>query len=112
MRTKARTPKRTIVFYSRLTIWLALLFIAGGLSFQSIQVNLFTQSDVDRAFADAMAELDGVDGVQVHRSYWVARKAVEGAVRRNGRHYVTLIDGSEVPVSRSYRRNAESAGLI
>ena len=63
-------------------------------------------------FADAMAELDGVDGVQVHRSYWVARKAVEGAVRRNGRHYVTLIDGSEVPVSRSYRRNAESAGLI
>ncbi|WP_286715663.1 hypothetical protein, partial [Thalassolituus sp. UBA2009] len=56
MRTKARTPKRTIVFYSRLTIWLALLFIAGGLSFQSIQVNLFTQSDVDRAFADAMAE--------------------------------------------------------
>ena len=56
MRTKTRTPERTIVFYSRLTIWLALLFIAGGLSFQSIQVNLFTQSDVDRAFADAMAE--------------------------------------------------------
>lgn len=63
-------------------------------------------------FADAISELDGVEGVQVHRSYWVARKAVEGAVRRNGRHYVTLIDGSEVPVSRSYRRNAESAGLI
>lgn len=63
-------------------------------------------------FADAIAELDGVEGAQVHRSYWVARKAVEGAVRRNGQHYVTLTDGSEVPVSRSYRRNAESAGLI
>jgi len=63
-------------------------------------------------FADAIAELDGLEGAQVHRSYWVARQAVEGTVRRNGRHYVTLIDGSEVPVSRSYHRNAESAGLI
>lgn len=63
-------------------------------------------------FADAIAELDGLDGAQVHRSYWVARNAVEGAVRRNGRHFVTLTDGSEVPVSRGYRQNAESAGFI
>src|SRR5690606_8957225 len=55
-KSSSRPPQRTIIFYSRLTIWLALLFIAGGLAMQSVQVNLFTQSDVDRAFATAMAE--------------------------------------------------------
>ncbi len=55
-KSSSRSPQRTIIYYSRLTIWLALLFIAGGLAVQSVQVNLFTQSDVDRAFASAMAE--------------------------------------------------------
>ena len=56
MSKAASGPQRTIIFYSRITIWLALLFIAGGMAVQSLQVNLFTQSDVDRAFANAMAE--------------------------------------------------------
>lgn len=56
MSKAASGPQRTILFYSRITIWLALLFIAGGMAVQSLQVNLFTQSDVDRAFANAMAE--------------------------------------------------------
>ncbi|MDK2776677.1 MAG: phosphomannomutase/phosphoglucomutase [Pseudomonadota bacterium] len=56
MSSKAKAPTRTITLYSRITIWLALLFITGGLAFQSIQVNLFTQLDVDQAFANAMAE--------------------------------------------------------
>ena len=55
-KSSSRPPQRTIILYSRLGIWLALLFIAGGLAVQSVQVNLFTQSDVDRAFASAMAE--------------------------------------------------------
>src|SRR5690606_19178520 len=56
MSKAASGPQRTIIFYSRITIWLALLFIAVGMAVQSLQVNLFTQSDVDRAFANAMAE--------------------------------------------------------
>lgn len=56
MSANARAPKRTIIMYSRITIWLALLFITGGMAVQSLQVNLFTQSDVDRAFTEAMAE--------------------------------------------------------
>ncbi|WP_419812755.1 phosphomannomutase/phosphoglucomutase [Bacterioplanoides sp.] len=55
MTADVRRPKGTIVMYSRITIWLALLFISGGLAFQSLQVNLFTQSEVDQAFAKAMA---------------------------------------------------------
>lgn len=56
MSSNARPPKRTIVYYSRIAIWLALLFITGGMAVQSIQVNLFTQTDVDKAFSEAMAE--------------------------------------------------------
>ena len=63
-------------------------------------------------FADAMNELGDLDGIRVHRSHWVAREAVVGTARRNGRLFVTLVSGEEVPVSRTYRPRAEQAGLL
>lgn len=50
---------------------------------------------------DAMAELDGIEGAQVHRSWWVARHAVED-VKREGRNMrLVLATGLEAPVSRT-----------
>lgn len=63
-------------------------------------------------FADALAELEGIDGTRVHRSHWVARQAVLGESRQNGRVFLDLIDGVRVPVSRSYLDAAKQAGLI
>jgi DNA-binding LytR/AlgR family response regulator len=54
--------------------------------------------------ADAVAELEGIEGAQVHRSWWVARDAIADAKRSDGRATLTLKDGSEVPVSRTYAR--------
>jgi hypothetical protein len=54
--------------------------------------------------ADAVDELDGIEGAQVHRSWWVARDAIADARRGDGRATLTLRDGSEVPVSRTYAR--------
>jgi hypothetical protein len=54
--------------------------------------------------ADAVDELEGVEGAQVHRSWWVARDAITGARRGDGRATLTLKDGCEVPVSRTYAR--------
>jgi len=54
--------------------------------------------------SDAIAELEGIEGAQVHRSWWVARDAITDAVRGDGRATLTLKDGSEAPVSRSYAR--------
>ncbi|MET0271922.1 MAG: LytTR family DNA-binding domain-containing protein [Phenylobacterium sp.] len=56
--------------------------------------------------ADAVAELEGIEGAQVHRSWWVARDAITDARKGDGRATLTLKDGSEVPVSRTY------AGLL
>ncbi len=50
--------------------------------------------------ADAIAELGGIEGAQTHRSWWVAREAVESA-RRDGERVVLLLKGGvEAPVSR------------
>jgi hypothetical protein len=54
--------------------------------------------------ADAIAELEGIEGAQTHRSWWVARDAIAAAERGDGRAVLTLKDGTEVPVSRTYAK--------
>jgi hypothetical protein len=49
---------------------------------------------------DAVAELDGLPGLRIHRSWWVARDAVE-RVERNGRVRMVLTNGMSAPVARS-----------
>lgn len=62
--------------------------------------------------ADAVAELEGIEGAQVHRSWWVARDAIADARRGDGRAVLTLKDGSEVPVSRTYAGMLRERGWI
>lgn len=53
-------------------------------------------------FRDALRELADVDGLQVHRSHWVARHAVVETIRRDGRVFLRLSNAVNVPVSRSF----------
>jgi hypothetical protein len=62
--------------------------------------------------ADAIAELEGIEGAQVHRSWWVARDAIADAKRGDGRATLTLKDGAEAPVSRTYARLLRERGWI
>ena len=62
--------------------------------------------------ADAVTELDGIEGAQVHRSWWVARDAIVDAKRGDGRATLTLKDGAEVPVSRTYAGELREKGWI
>lgn len=53
--------------------------------------------------ADAIRETEPVDGLQVHRSHWIARDGVAEIIRepgKNGRTLLRTTDGAEVPVSR------------
>ncbi len=61
--------------------------------------------------SDALTELSGFDGLRVHRSHWIARDQVQKVSRREGKVILTLTDGAEVPVSRTYRAAVEEAGL-
>ncbi|MEP2735631.1 MAG: LytTR family DNA-binding domain-containing protein [Erythrobacter sp.] len=61
---------------------------------------------------DAVAELGDLEGMQVHRSWWVARGAVED-VRREGRNIrLVLARGIEAPVSRANVSALKDAGWI
>jgi len=62
--------------------------------------------------ADAVSELEGIEGAQVHRSWWVARDAIADAKRGDGRAVLTLKDRSEVPVSRTYAGMLREKGWI
>jgi hypothetical protein len=62
--------------------------------------------------ADAVDELQGIEGAQVHRSWWVARDAITDAKRGDGRATLTLKDGAEVPVSRTYAGLLRERGWI
>ena len=53
-------------------------------------------------FGDALKELGETEGMQVHRSHWIARAALKKIVRRTGRTTAILDNGAEVPVSRRY----------
>lgn len=60
--------------------------------------------------SDAVAELEGIEGARTHRSWWVAKDAVTGAKRGDGRATLSLKGGAEAPVSRAYAGALRAAG--
>lgn len=62
--------------------------------------------------SDAMRELDGADGLQTHRSWWVARDGVADVAREEGRQKLVLKSGASAPVSRSFAKTVREAGFL
>lgn len=62
--------------------------------------------------ADAMREMNTADGLQTHRSWWVVKAGVADTRREEGKLFLTLKSGREVPVSRTYLRAVKEAGLV
>lgn len=61
--------------------------------------------------ADAIRETAGVEGMQVHRSHWVAVAAIAGVARPRGKLVLVMADGAAVPVSRSNAPRVARLGL-
>lgn len=62
--------------------------------------------------ADAIAELEGIEGAQVHRSWWVAKDAVTEVKRDERRVTLILKDGAQAPVSRPNISALRESGWI
>ncbi len=60
--------------------------------------------------SDAIAAVEALDGARTHRSWWVARGAVDKVERGDGRAVLTLTNGLEAPVSRTYAPALREAG--
>ncbi len=62
--------------------------------------------------ADAIAEVEGIDGIRCHRSWWVARHAVRRVERRSAGAVVVFGGDRLVPVSRPALQQLRSAGWL
>jgi hypothetical protein len=54
-------------------------------------------------FSDAVSQLDIDLGLQVHRSWWIARNAIQSMQQSAKKFLVILSNGEEVPVSTPYQ---------
>ena len=57
-------------------------------------------------FSDAVRELAGHPGAQVHRSHWVAAGQAKQILHEKNRKMIELADGRRLPVSRPYFHDA------
>lgn len=62
--------------------------------------------------SDAIAETKPTEGLQVHRSHWVARDHVRDSAREAGKVFLILSDDRRVPVSRTYLPAVRDAGWM
>ena len=61
---------------------------------------------------DAIDDCDGVDGLQIHRSHWVALAGIKSVFRQNSKVMVETIKGDVLPVSRTYLPKIKQLGLL
>lgn len=64
------------------------------------------------AVAEIATDLGAEAGIQTHRSWWVARDAVVGVSRKNGRAELTLSNGTIAQVSRGHMAAARAMGWL
>ncbi len=78
-------------------------------------VRIFTSNGselVHYRFGDAVAEMPGELGAQVHRSWWVAESALRSAKRGSRRWQLDLVTDVTVPVSDSYVKAVRELGWL
>lgn len=105
-------PATGPAFLARLPAKLGRDLLALEMEDHYIRVHTAAGSDlILMRLRDAIAELSGLDGRQVHRSYWVAAAAVCGVERKpDGKLTLVLRNGMHVPVSRSFAAGVRAAG--
>lgn len=110
MATDAGTPR----FMARIPERLGTTLLALEMEDHYLRIHTRTGSDlILLRLRDAMAELDSYPGLQVHRSFWVARDAVAEAERRaDGKLTLILHNGMKVPVSRTHAPAVRAAGWV
>lgn len=77
----------------------------------SVSTTLGTH-DLLMRLSDAIAEVEPVGGLQVHRSHWVATGQVTGGRRTADQAVLQMSNGTQIPVSRANLKAVEAAGLF
>jgi hypothetical protein len=78
-------------------------------------IRVFTAEGDDlvlHRFSDAIIELEGFNGLRVHRSWWVAEAGITDVARKDRKVFLVLKNGAEVPVSRTYMATVREKGWL
>lgn len=108
----AGAPAPTIRFMERLPTKLKGAVIYA-VSSEDHYLRLHTSKGSDlilMRLSDAISELEGLEGAHTHRSWWVAKDAVESSRRDGDKLVLTLKGGAEAPVSRPNIKPLREAG--
>jgi WD40 repeat protein len=62
--------------------------------------------------AESGRELAALEGLQTHRSWWVARQGLADVTKGDGKVRLKLKSGAEAPVSRANLKVAKDAGWL
>jgi hypothetical protein len=91
-----------------------ILHYVSGLNDLPAQKNapMTTLSLMERIPLEKRGPLVSTDGLQVHRSHWVARAHVVAAERDADKALLTLSDGRILPASRSHIKALKEAGIL
>jgi hypothetical protein len=85
------------------------------LSMQDHYVNVVTSRGQElllMRMSDAIKEAEGVDGLKIHRSHWVAVNGIKRVERQNSNYLIEMLDGQKLPISRGQVQAAKDAGII
>ncbi len=63
-------------------------------------------------FVDAISESDSMEGLRVHRSWWVARQGIDRISKRTEGGVIFLKNGEEIPISRRRMSDVKLAGWL
>ena len=107
------TAKRDIALLDRLPFDKRGALISLHAEDHYVRIETVTGSElILMRLADAIQLAQPAKGVQVHRSHWVALDQVTGYDKTDGTWNVILSNGRRVPISRGYRADAITAGII
>jgi hypothetical protein len=110
--TKPEPPKAPALF-ARLPGRLGKALIC--LQMEDHYVRIYTplgDTMIHLRMADAVCELDGLEGMLVHRSWWVAREAITGWTRDGKTLLLHLSNGKSAPVARDRQPLVKAAGWL
>ena len=108
----ATAPESPPRFFSRLPTRLGKDLLCLQMEDHYVRAHTRLGSDlILMRMRDAVAELDALPGLPVHRSWWVAANAVAGHRSEDRRLTLILSNGLEVPVARSAAPDVRKAWL-
>jgi LytTr DNA-binding domain len=110
---RVETPLPTVAFLSKLPPRIGKDLLCLEMEDHYLRVHTkLGDAMIHLRMRDAVSELNGIDGMLVHRSWWVAREAITGWQRDGKTMMLQLSNGKSVPVARDRQPLVRAAGWL